>query len=239
MGLLDERGFLLGLLLVHALCHKVLHLLAVMLVKGHVIVANQMVTLLAAALWCLAVAILEPCQHAFADVDAAVVHDIGFHHLVTVGLHHIGQCPSQQVVTHMAQVEGLVGVGAAVFNHHQGAFVRHRHKAVVGVLLDMLQQLHPCLRIDGEVEESLHYVVFHHLFRCVGYQIFAQVACCVLGLFPACLQKREDHQGELPLKFRPCFLELYLVQRKLGCVQCVDAVLYGFGYFGCNFHTLY
>ena len=44
-------------------------------------------------------------------MDAAVVHDVGFHHAVAVGSHDIGKCISQQVVTHMSQVERLVGIG--------------------------------------------------------------------------------------------------------------------------------
>ena len=117
--LLNERTLLFGLGLgivgSHALSLKfslqLLHLGTVVLVKGHIVVANQVVALLAAAFGCFAVAIFEPCQHRLADVYTAVVHNIGFHHAVAVGLYYAGQGPAQQVVAHMAQVQGLVGVG--------------------------------------------------------------------------------------------------------------------------------
>ena len=47
MGFLDERCLLLGFLLVHALSHELFHFLAVVLVEGHIVVADEMVTFLA------------------------------------------------------------------------------------------------------------------------------------------------------------------------------------------------
>ena len=119
VSLLDERRLLLGLLLsrllVHALCHvlglKLIHLLAVVLVESHVVVADEMVALLAAGLRSLAVAILQPCEHRLADVYASVVDDVGLNHLVAVGLHYLGERPTEQVVAHVSEVERLVGVG--------------------------------------------------------------------------------------------------------------------------------
>ena len=99
VGFLDEGslglGLLCGCLVVHALCQilclELGHLLTVVLVEGHVVVAYQMVALLAAGLRSLAVAPLEPCQHALADVYTAVVYDIGLHHAVAVGFHNLCQ----------------------------------------------------------------------------------------------------------------------------------------------------
>ena len=117
-------GLFLGLLLCHTLGHvlrlEFLHLFAVMLVECHVVVTDEMVALLAARLGRLAVSPAQPGQHALADVYASVVHDIGLHHLVTVGLHDVCQGPTQKVVPHVAQMKGLVGIGAAVLYHHQG-----------------------------------------------------------------------------------------------------------------------
>ena len=39
---------------------------------------------------------------------ATVVDDVGFHHLVAVGLHDFGKAPSQQVVAHMPQVQRVL-----------------------------------------------------------------------------------------------------------------------------------
>ena len=96
VGFLDERCFLLGFLLGAFLVHAFAHVLAgkliafglVVLVELHVEVADKVVTFLAGALWSGAVAPFLPCQHGLADVDAAVVHDVGFHHLIAVGFHN-------------------------------------------------------------------------------------------------------------------------------------------------------
>ncbi len=65
MGFLDEWGLLLGLFLgflsgytaEHKLVGQGLHLLAVVLVEGYVVVANEVVALLAAGLGGLAIAV--------------------------------------------------------------------------------------------------------------------------------------------------------------------------------------
>ena len=85
-------GFLFGSLFGHALGHKLclqgFHLFAVVLVKGYIVVANEVVALLAAGFGCFAIAPLLPCQHRLADVYAAVVHNVCLHHAVAVGLHN-------------------------------------------------------------------------------------------------------------------------------------------------------
>ena len=119
MGLLDERSLLLGLLLglvgTHAasliLGLELSHLLAIVLVEEHVEVADQVVTLLVGRLGRDAVAPLLPGQHRLADMDATVVDDIGLDHAVAIGLEDARQRPSEEVVAHVSQVEGLVGVG--------------------------------------------------------------------------------------------------------------------------------
>ena len=64
---------------------ELLYFFAVVLVEGYVVVADEVVALLAGAFGGLSVAVLFPCEHRLADVDAAVVYDVGFHHAVTVG----------------------------------------------------------------------------------------------------------------------------------------------------------
>ena len=120
VGFLDERCLLLGFLLVHALGHEFLHLLTIVLVEGHIVVADEVVTFLTTGLWCLAIAVFQPCQHRLADMDTTVVHDVGLHHLVTIGFHDLRQRPSEEVVTHMSEVQGLIGVGRRVLDHHEG-----------------------------------------------------------------------------------------------------------------------
>ncbi len=54
---------------------------------------------------------LLPCQHAFADVDAAVVHEVGLDDPVAARLQNLRYRITEQVVADVPQVEGLVGVG--------------------------------------------------------------------------------------------------------------------------------
>ena len=166
MSFLDERSFLLGfflsLFLTHAfagvLCGELLHLLTIMLVEGHIIVADKMVALLTAGLRSLTVAIFQPCQHRLADMNTTVVHDIGLHNLIAVGLHDFGKRPSEQVVAHMSEVKRFVGVGRRILNHHQGRVVVSLFLSVFRVGIDVRQQLKPCRLCNHEVEESLNHV---------------------------------------------------------------------------------
>ena len=48
-----------------------------------------MVAFLAAGLRRFAIAILQPCQHRLADVNATVVDDVRLNHLIAVSLHYL------------------------------------------------------------------------------------------------------------------------------------------------------
>ena len=110
VSLLDKRSLLLGLFFVHSLGHEFLYLLAVVLIEGYIVVTDEVVALLAAGFWCLTVAVFQPCKHGFADVDTTVVDNIRLHYLVSVSLHNLRQRPTEQVVAHMTEVQGLVGI---------------------------------------------------------------------------------------------------------------------------------
>ena len=94
VSLLDKRSLLLCFLLVHALSHELLHLLTIMLVEADIVVANEMVTLLATRLGSLTIAVFQPSQHRLTDMYTAVIHDVGLHHLIAVGLHDLSQRPA-------------------------------------------------------------------------------------------------------------------------------------------------
>ncbi len=237
MGLLYERrlflGFLLRLFGGHALggvlCREFLHLLAVVLVEGHVVVAYQVVALLATRLGRFAVAPLEPCQHRLADVYPAVVHYVGLHHAVAVGLHYLGEAPAQQVVAHVAQVQGLVGVGRRVFYHHQGRAGVGGLLAVVRVGVDVGEQPCPRRRGHNEVEESLHHVVRRHRPAVVG-EVASEVFGSVLRFLLRYLEQREHHEREVALKLALCLLELHHLLRHVLAVECLHAVDDGTAY---------
>ena len=99
--------------------NKPLHLGTVVLVERHVVVADEGVAFLARSLRCFSVAELQPSQHRLADMNTAVVHDVGLHHAVAVSLHDLRQRPAEQVVAHVSEVERFVGVGRRVLDHHQ------------------------------------------------------------------------------------------------------------------------
>ena len=118
MSLNDEwclvLGTFLSLLFVHTLCNKLrlelLHLLTIVLVESHIVVADEVVTLLSARLRSLSIAPLLPSEHGLTDMYSTVVHYIGLHHTVAVNFHDLCERPSQEVVAHVSQMERLIGV---------------------------------------------------------------------------------------------------------------------------------
>ena len=197
--LLDKRGLLLGLLGTHALLDQFLDFGLIVLVKGYIEVANQVVALLAGGLGRCAVAPLEPGEHRLADVDTAVVDDVGLDHLVAVGLHDFGQAVAQQVVAHVSQVQRLVGVGRRVLDHHQLAVVGHRGKAVVGGGSHMTQHTRPERRLDGDVQEALDDVELLNSLA-VGKHVLANLLGCHVGRLVRRFQEREHHNRLVTLK---------------------------------------
>ena len=154
-----QRCFFLGacfsLFAVHALFKELGfeggHFGAIMLVESHVVVADEVVAFLTRRLGCFAVAILLPSEHRFANVDTAVVHDVGLHHPIAVGFGNLCHRPTEEVVTDVTEVERLVGVGRGVFDHHQRALLRGGGEAVVSIGVDAVEEFNPLLRSDDEV----------------------------------------------------------------------------------------
>ena len=65
--------------------------LTVVLVEGYIVVADEVVALLAGSFWSFAIAPLEPSEHRLTDVNATVVNDVCLDYLVAVGLHDLSQ----------------------------------------------------------------------------------------------------------------------------------------------------
>ncbi len=216
MSLLDERrlfgGLVLGLILAHALGKVLLFqrgaLLFIMLVEEHVEIAYQVVALLVGRLGRNTVAPLQPGQHRLADVDTAIVDDIGLDHLVAIGLHDLGERPTEEIVAHVAQVERLVGIGRGIFNHDERTLVRGLLLAPLRVGVNLSEQVEIGRGGNDEVEESLYHVETAHL-RAVVLQPVADFRCRVLRFLMGEFQKRKHHQGEIALKVRFCLLQLY------------------------------
>ena len=74
----------------------------VMTVECHVEITYQVVAFLAGLFGCYTVSPLQPRQHRLANMNASVVNDVRFNHLVTVGFHDFCQRPAQKIVAHVA-----------------------------------------------------------------------------------------------------------------------------------------
>ena len=217
VGFLHERTFFLGLLLgsfgLHAFgletCFELCHFGAVVLVEGYVVVAYQVVTLLARGLGRFAVAVFQPGQHRFTDVDAPVVHDVGLDHAVAVGFNHTGQCPAQKVVAHVPQVEGLVGVGRGVLYHDERTALGGSDDAETGVGVDFFQKVDPAGGSYDEIEEAAHGIVGGYEPG-VGLYPFANLGSGVLRLLLGNAEERKNDEGEMSLKIFLGLLQRYL-----------------------------
>ena len=246
MGLDDEGGFgfgtVLGCFFVHALGDELRlefgHLLAICLVEGYVIVADEVVALLAARGGRFTVAKLLPGQHGLADMDAAVVDDVGLDHAVAVGLGNLCNGPAEQVVAHMAQVKGLIGVGRGILNHHQGRRFRRSGQSVARISIDVAEQGHPAVGGNGQVEESLHHVEGSH-HAAVVHQILAYFLGRVFGLLARHFQVGEDNEREMAFKLALGLLQLYRICGHLLSVEVVESGRYAGRQLLFNLHRLF
>ena len=216
MCFLDKRClllcFLLGFLSVHSLSdifrRELLHLLAIVLVESHIVVADEVVALLAAGLGGFTIAVFEPCKHRLADMYATVVDNIGLDHLVAVGLHNLGKRPSQQVVAHMPEVKGFVCIWRRILYHYQWRVFISLPFAILCVGIYVGKQLKPCRLGNHEIKESLH-----HIERCyctaVVLQILSYLLSSVLGFLLGNFEEREHYECEITLKLLLCLLYLH------------------------------
>ena len=229
MSLPDQRSLLLGPLLVHALRHESLHLLAIVLVESHIIIANEVIALLAARLGSLAIAILEPSQHTLADMYAAIVDYISLYHLVAIGLHHVGQRPAQEIVAHMPQMQRLVGIRARILNHHQRRIVSHWHETELPVIAYALKHFNPHGRSYRQVQEALDSVKASDYLRTFLHEIPAYLLSRNLRSLPARLEQREDHQRQMTFKLRTSLLQLHHLLGQRGPIQFLNTSQYSLG----------
>ena len=113
-----------------------------------------MVALHALVLGRAAAAVDHVREHRLADVDAAVVDEVDLAHLGAVGAQDPGGALAEGVVAQVAEVEGLVGIGAGELDHDPGADKR-RGSAVGRSGLDGAASADAA--IDGLSSETLRY----------------------------------------------------------------------------------
>jgi len=140
-------------------------------------------------------------------VNAPVVDDVGFDDFPAVALHDFGQGESQQVVTDMSQVKGLVGVGGGVFDHdHFGVVFRTFH-AVIFIFNGLPEKVEPYAVVQGDIQETIDDVKASH-FGGVGPEVCAECTGHFCRAFPGGLYHGKDHQGQIPFEFLTCLLQL-------------------------------
>ena len=132
----------------------------------------------------------------------------------------------------MSQMKGLVGVGAAVFYHHQRSVVGCLLLAIVGVGIDVGQQLQPGGIGDAEVEEAFYNVILADGLT-VLYQIVAQLLSGLLRTFTGHFYKGEHYEGQVALKLTARLLQLYHLLRHILSIQCL------YGSLGCCHYLLF
>ena len=178
-----------------------------MLVELDVVFADEVVALHARRSGCLAVAVKLPSQHRLADMDAAVVHQIGLDDVMTVGPEYLRHGVTQQVVADMAQMQGFVGVGRRVFDHHRTSRVGSLPEVRIGG--DLRKTGGPERAVEGQVQETLDDVERLD-FRHVGRHIFAYLGRGGFGRLAASSQQRKRHEGVIALELPAGLLNLQL-----------------------------
>ena len=161
---------------------------------------------------------------------AAVVDDVGLDHAVAVGGDNLCQGVAQEVVAHVSQVEGLVGVGRRILYHHQGRLRRGGGQPILLLGVDVVQQFNPGRRGNGEVEEALDDVVGGH-GGLVGGEVFAYLLRRLFRSLARHAQEGEHHQGQVSFKLFLRLLQLHVLCGHVLPVECLEAVHDGGGQF--------
>ena len=156
LGHQRRPGF--GLFLTQTRCHELTDFLTVMLVEHDIKITDQMIAFLPRRFGRHALAPFLPGQHRLADVDSPIVDDIRFNHPVTVGFQNFRQTVSQQIVTHMSEMERLIRVGRRVFDHHQRSLFGRMRNAVGLLRVHRVQHLDPVRSGDCQVQKAFNHI---------------------------------------------------------------------------------
>ena len=219
-----QRCLFFGIVFGQAFAHQLFDLFAILLVETHIVVAHEVVAFFAARLRCFAVAKEFPRQHRFADVYAAVVDDVGFHHAPAVGLLYFADAIAQKIVAHMSQMQRFIGIRRRVFHHHERRVVGRCAVSELRIGIDFVQHVDPISIADGQIQESFHGIEIGHKRR-VLLKVFADFGGGLFGRFACHFHKREHDDGYIAGELFFGFLHLHRIGGCFGAVQCFD----GFG----------
>jgi len=107
----------------------------------------------------------------------------------------------------MPQVQGFVGIGGAVFDHHHPLIARSCFQSVAVIAEGFLQQGEPYPVVKGDVQEAADHVKCFHLRR-VRPEMLPDQGSRIRGGAAHQLNQRKHHQRQVPLKFLAGLLQL-------------------------------
>ena len=222
----EYRSLLLCLLLAHSACNEFFNLCLVVLVELHIVVAYEVVALLAGRFRCSTIAIAQPRNHRLADMNTSVIYKVCLDDIVSVSRQNLCHRVTQKVVADMSEVEWLVGVWRGVLNHY--CTTCWLCYAIVFVGCNLLETLHPELLVEREVKEAFDNIKCAELSsRC--NDLFANLGSHRLGCFASHLDEWEYHESIVALELLASLLNLYLRVGNLAIES-----LYGSLHHACN-----
>ena len=151
-----------GIVLAHALFNKFLNLFFVVFVEKHVVFSDKVVAFLARRFGSFAVAVFQPRQHRFADVDSAVVHKVHLLYVVAVGFEQFRHRPAEQVVAYVAEVQRFVGVRRRIFHHYRGFAAFRGLKAILLCIGIIHHKINPIVFVYLKIQKTFYHVERSH-----------------------------------------------------------------------------
>ena len=208
LSLQQYRGLLLRLLFRLALLYQFLDLRLILLVKTHVIIPHEMISLSSRTLRSSTVGKLLPRNHTLADMNTPIVHQVHHNHVMPVCLLNLGNRPSQKIIPDMSQMQRFIRVRWRIFNH-VGLPARLLRITIFFLFCHVIQHLDPVSGRNHHVQKPLNHVVGFHLFN-ILFQILSQLFSRFFGRFSGISGKRENDYRQITGKFLPGFLQLYV-----------------------------
>ena len=207
-GLLHHGSFLCRFFGIHAFGFQCLGLFAVHAGKFHIEMTYEMVSFLARFLRCLSLAKMQPGHHRLADGYAAVVVDIHFMHFLSGRFQDIGHRISNDHIAYMSQMQRLVGIGPAVFQHGACAPVLSGSRQA---FTRSCKIGHPIAVTQPEVEKSLNHIETLHSREKIA-NLLTQFAGRFYGSLARISCKGKDHHRQVSFKFFARHLYQYIAE---------------------------
>ncbi len=108
--LFDTRCFFFGAFLTVSLSYQVGDFFFIFFIEGYIVIAHEFVAFHPCGRRCFILAGLLPGEHGFADMNAAVVDDLCFDHIVAIFLQDFGHGIAEQIVADVPEVQRFIGV---------------------------------------------------------------------------------------------------------------------------------